>query len=342
MPSPSAIRRAANALTSLPRHFVLSEQVRHALSTNQPLVALESTIITHGLPASVNLRVAQRCESVIEAAGATPATIALLDGRVHVGLEARQLERLASTAEHKGERAVKTARRDLAGVLASKGIGGTTVSATAHLASMAGIEFFATGGIGGVHRGAERTFDISSDLTTLSTTPINLFCSGCKSILSLPLTLEYLETQNVPVYSFSSPRGEFPAFYTAKSGLYVSPVPGGAAEGAAQLIWNAKRVLREKAGALFAVPIPEEYEEEGKRLQEHVERAVRESVEQGVHQRGKEVTPWLLKRVGELSEGRSLESNEALVVNNSEVAARTAVEYWKLRGEKGVEKSVRV
>lgn len=179
-------------------------------------------------------------------------------------------------------------------------------------------------------------------MTTLSTTPINLFCSGCKSILSLPLTLEYLETQNVPVYSFSSPGGEFPAFYTAKSGLYVSPVPGGAVEGAAQLIWNAKRVLREKAGALFAVPIPEEYEKEGRRLQEHVERAVRESVEQGIDQRGKEVTPWLLKRVGELSEGRSLESNEALVVNNSEVAARTAVEYWRLRGEKGVEKSVRV
>lgn len=167
-----------------------------------------------------------------------------------------------------------------------------------------------------------QAFDISSDLTTLSEVPINLFASGAKSILSLPLTLEYLETLNVPIYSFGA-KGEFPAFYTSSSGLFVNAVDS--AEHAADVIWTAQNVVRQRSGSLFAVPIPVAFEAQGREIQAHVEQAVKESVQQGVDQRGKEVTPWLLQRVSELSKGKSLTSNEALVVNNAATAAKVAV-----------------
>ncbi|CAO1614164.1 unnamed protein product [Parajaminaea phylloscopi] len=318
----------------LPSAFVLQPEVEHALrsSRSPPVVALESTIITHGLPYDTNLEVGRRCEKVIRDAGAIPATIALVGGKIHVGLSDSQLQQLSESAANSERPAssIKTGRRDVPYVLSSKKVGGTTVSATAMIASLAGIDFFATGGIGGVHRGAETTFDVSSDLTTLAQYPINLFCSGAKSILSLPLTLEYLETQNVPVYSFG-PKGQFPAFYTSRSGLYATPVESD--EAAAQLIWTAKNIVQQQTGSIFAVPIPAQYEEDGLAIQANVEQAVKESIEQGVSQRGKEVTPWLLQRVSELSRGSSLKSNEALVVNNSATAARVAVKHQQLQQE---------
>lgn len=325
-----AVRSWRTAAT-LPSHFVFHHSVEHALRSSDrvPVVALESAIVTHGLPYDTNLEVARRCETAVREAGAVPATTALIDGKIHVGVSDEQLQRLSESAAsgHRLATSTKTSRRDIPYILSSKKLGGTTVSATAMIASLAGIDFFATGGVGGVHRGGERTFDISSDLTTLSEFPINIFCSGVKSILSLPLTLEYLETQNVPVYSFA-PKGRFPAFYTSQSDLYVTPVEDDAS--AADIIWTTKNVIAQQPGSLFAVPIPRQYEEEGLAIQKQVEQAVKESVEKGVDQRGKQVTPWLLQRVSELSKGNSLKSNEALVVNNAATAARIAVKYRQL------------
>ncbi|KAE8269873.1 hypothetical protein A4X09_0g2470 [Tilletia walkeri] len=325
-------------MNSLSRFVRVHESVIAAVASRRPCVALESTIITHGLKYPNNLETALACEDAIREQGAVPATIALLDGVAHIGLDRGQLERIAEAAGKKTSddggvvrsKPIKAGRRDLATVLAlGKGaIGGTTVSGTMALAHLAGIPIFATGGIGGVHRGAERTMDISADLTELSRTPVSVFCSGAKSILDLPLTLEYLETAGVTVASFH-PRGRFPAFYSQDSGLDVTPVRD--ISHAAAII-HASASLGLKNGIVFGVPIPDSHAPAAEEIQRAVEQAVSESVEQGIDRRGKEATPWLLARVGQLTD-KALESNMALVVNNARVAAQTAARYCSMQDE---------
>ncbi|KAN0066483.1 hypothetical protein ACQY0O_000577 [Thecaphora frezii] len=334
-PTARVLSRAANAPLRRPPHpaLRLSAAVANALSSAspQPLVALESTIITHGLPYPYNLDVALELEAVVRQNGAVPATIALLDGKPLVGLEQADLERLAKCAEDPSRNtAIKASRRDISHVLArGKGsVGGTTVSGTMVLAHMAGIEIFATGGIGGVHRGGEASMDVSADLTELGRTPVSVFCSGPKSILDIPRTLEVLETNGVSVQSFN-PSGEFPAFYTSSSGLYV-PYIGSTAQAAASILINSQLALG--SGQVFGVPIPSSYEAVGNEIQKNVEIAVRESVEQGIDKKGKEATPWLLKRLAQLIP-ESKESNRALVVNNAKVAAQVAAEMERMRAD---------
>ncbi|PWZ03016.1 hypothetical protein BCV70DRAFT_197250 [Testicularia cyperi] len=327
-------RQAARLLHRAPHpSLVLSPTVRSALTpaSSAPVVALESTIITHGLPYPYNLDVAKELEQTIADQGAVPATVALLDGKPLVGLDEHQLERLARCAiDPANNHAIKASRRDIAHVL-SKGnstVGGTTVSGTMILADMAGIPIFATGGIGGVHRGAESTMDISADLTELGRTPVAVFCSGPKSILDIPRTLEVLETFGVAVSTFNA-SGEFPAFYTSSSGLYV-PYAGSDSDAAASIFSNLQLGLQ--SGQVFGNPIPDEWESIGQKIQACVEQAVRESVEQGIDKKGKEVTPWLLKRLSELIP-ESKSSNRALVVNNAKKAARVAVELERIKND---------
>ncbi|WFD43973.1 hypothetical protein MPSI1_002638 [Malassezia psittaci] len=298
--------------------LAISAGIRAALHDRRPIVALESTIITHGLPRPTNFETAVAVEDAVRCAGAEPATIALLDGVAHIGLTQEQLERVADSKTD----VVKASRANLAQTLAKgKGfIGGTTVSGTMALAHLAGIDVFATGGIGGVHRNAESSMDISADLTELGRTPVAVFSSGAKSILDIPRTLEYLETQGVPVMTLN-PSGEFPCFYTRFSGQFVPSVPN--VQEAARIIAH-NRFLGLQNGLLFGVPIPEEYEHEGAEIQQAVEIAIRESVKLGIDRRGKEVTPWLLQRVAQLAK-QSIQSNIALVINNAKVAAECAV-----------------
>ncbi|SNX81303.1 related to Pseudouridine-5'-phosphate glycosidase [Melanopsichium pennsylvanicum] len=332
--STKMLRQAAQAITRTPHPaLALSSTVRSALSpsTKAPVVALESTIITHGLPYPYNLEVARELEETVIDNGAVPATIALLDGKPSVGLNSQQLERLAQCAlDPSKNQAIKASRRDIAHVLAQgKGsVGGTTVSGTMVLAHMAGVPIFATGGIGGVHRGAESTMDISADLTELGRTPVAVVCSGPKSILDIPRTLEVLETFGVSVTTLN-PTGEFPSFYTSNSGLFV-PFAGTDAQAASAIFTNAQ--LGIQSGQVFANPIPSEWNEVGARIQACVERAVREITEQGINKNGKEVTPWLLKRMAELMP-ESKKSNRALVVNNAKKAAQIAVELDRIEKE---------
>lgn len=299
--------------------FVLHDGVQAALHAGRAIVALESTIITHGLPRPLNYDMAVAAEDQIRRVGAEPATIAILDGRVHIGLDKAQLARVAdSDPSH----TIKAGRGSLAHAL-SQGmgwVGGTTVSGTMALAHRAGIRIFATGGIGGVHRGAETTLDISADLTELGRTRVAVFCSGAKSILDIPRTLEYLETQGVPVFTFH-PTGKFPNFYTASSGSKVPVVSN--ADHAAQII-AANEQLGLENGIVFGVPIPREFEANGKEIQYAVEQAVRESKELGIDRLGKQVTPWLLQRVSALAKN-SVQNNIALVLNNARHAAQCAM-----------------
>lgn len=299
--------------------------VASALASKKPVVALESTIITHGLPFPANIQTALAIEQAVRDQGAIPATTAFIDGVAHVGLDKAQLQRLAEV----GLKASKTSRRDVASVLAAGrgSIGATTVSATMILAHMAGISVFGTGGIGGVHRGGENSMDVSADLTELSRTPVAVFCSGAKSILDIPRTLEYLETFGVSTHTFH-PSGHFPAFYSARSGCKVPTVS--THRDAARLI-HSNLQFNLQSGMIFGVPIPSEFEAAGEKIQAVVEQAVQEAKESGIDRRGKEVTPWLLKRVGELSQGQSITSNKALVINNVSTAAKVAVELEDIR-----------
>lgn len=324
----------------LRRHALLdySPEIEAAIAANAShhnrIIALESTIITHGMPYPTNLEAAQRVEAAVRSQGAIPATIALLDGRIKVGLSASELQRVAEAPLDKTHKAIKTGTRELAYVLsAGKGaIGGTTVSGTSSVCDLAGISIFATGGIGGVHRGGETSLDVSADLVQMAKSPINVFCSGAKSILDIPRTLEFLETHSVSVFSLN-PTGEFPAFFTSKSGHFVPAV--GDLEAVARTI-ESQRALWSKAGTLWGVPIPQQYESKGAAIQEAVEQAVRESREQGIDARGKEATPWLLARVNELTKGESLKSNVELVVNNATVAAQVAVKWADLAAARNV------
>lgn len=290
-----------------------------ALAGKRPVVALESTIITHGMPFPQNLETAVMLEETARANGATPATVAVVDGRFKAGLDRATLERLARLSGG----VVKASRRDLCAVAARGGTAGTTVAATMFVAALAGIEIFATGGIGGVHRGAEETFDISADLIELSRTRVAVVCAGAKSILDIGKTLEFLESQSVPVIGYRC--DEFPAFYARSSGVRLDHRCDGAHDLARMV-----RLQQEigPGGLVIANPIPESHALDPALIEARIGEAVLEARAQGVAQ--KEVTPFLLRRVVELTDGRSLEANMALVRNNAVLAAQVAVELSRL------------
>jgi pseudouridine-5'-phosphate glycosidase len=296
----------------------LSSEAALALSEGGPVVALESTLITHGLPFPENLRAAREAEAAVRSAGAVPATIAVLDGIPTVGLGPEQMDRLASG------KAAKASRRDLPCLAAGGATAGTTVSATLFIAARAGIRVFATGGIGGVHRGAESTFDVSADLRELASSPVAVFCAGAKSVLDIPKTLEVLESLGVPVIGFET--GKFPAFYSRDSGLRLEHRCDSPAELAGVI--DAHRRLGLPGGVLVAVPIPVEHALPEDLMDSAISRASGEAAEKGVS--GKALTPFLLSRICELTGGRSLAANTALIRNNALIAARTAVELSSL------------
>ena len=296
------------------QHLDISPEVKAALEAGKPVVALESTIISHGMPYPKNVETALLVEQTIRSNGATPATIAVIGGRLKAGLSREEIEYLGKT----GRGVAKASRRDLPALAARKADGATTVATTMIIARMAGIKIFATGGIGGVHRGAEVTMDISADLEELAQTPVMVVCAGAKSILDLGLTLEYLETKGVPVIGYGTE--ELPAFYTRQSGFGVDYRVDSPAELAA--MFRAQRELDYKGGMLVTNPIPEEYAMDKQVIDAAIEQALQEAKAQGIH--GKETTPFLLAKVVELTGGDSLESNIKLVLNNAKVAAQTA------------------
>jgi pseudouridine-5'-phosphate glycosidase len=301
----------------------LSAEVAAALAAGRPVVALESTIITHGMPYPQNLAMAREVEAVIRDNGAVPATIAIMDGLFRAGLSEADLERLALA----GSAAAKASRRDVAALLASGELAGTTVATTMLIATEAGIRLFATGGIGGVHRGAEDTFDISADLIELGRTPVAVVCAGAKSILDIGKTLEVLETQGVPVLGYRT--DDFPAFWARSSGHKVDRRYD-TAEAIASVI--AAQFSLGFGGVLIGNPIPEADAWEADLIEAHISEAIAEAGRQGVG--GKELTPFLLKRVFELTGGKSLVANIALVKHNAAVAAEIAVALCA-RGGKG-------
>ena len=304
---------------SLNKYLDVAPEVQKALDEGRPVVALESTIISHGMPYPQNVETALNVEKIIRDNGAVPATIAVIKGRLKAGLSPEEIDYLGKT----GTAVAKASRRDLPVLVAQGKDGATTVTTTMIIAHMAGIQVFATGGIGGVHRGAQQTFDISADLEELAHTPVMVVCAGAKSILDLGLTLEYLETHGVPVIGYGTE--ELPAFYTRKSGFGVDYRVDSPEELAA--MFRAQRDLGYKGGMLVTNPIPEEYAMDKAVIDAAIEQALKESVEQGVH--GKETTPFLLARVVELTGGDSLESNIKLVLNNAAVAAQTACRLCK-------------
>ncbi|KAF7306884.1 Indigoidine synthase A-like protein [Mycena indigotica] len=301
------------------------EEVQDALATGKPVVALETALTTHGLPPPTNLAVTRDLETVVRSTGCIPATIGIVGGRVKIGLDNKNLERLADV--NSPPRSVKVSRRDIAPVLALKGDGGTTICATLIFAALAGIKVFATGGLGGVHRGGENSLDISADLHELTRCSVGLVSAGIKSILDIGRTLEYLETLGVPVVAYSK-RNDFPAFFSPKSGFQTpwnTDNPRVAAE-----ILHTQQQLGMENGALFAVPIPEEYAERGRLIQEAVDQAVRESESNGMSKRGKDVTPWLLARVAELTKRDSIEANIALLKNSALIGGQIASQYQNI------------
>ena len=292
----------------------MTREVREALEAGRPVVALESTIISHGMPYPRNVETAREVENVIRECGAVPATCAVIGGRLKAGLSDAELEYFGK----KGPAITKASRRDLAGLAARGEDGATTVAGTMIVSSLAGIDVFATGGIGGVHRGAETTMDISADLEELARTQVLVFCAGAKAILDLRLTLEYLETKGVPVVGWGTK--ELPAFYTRRSGLMLEERCDTPEELAA--MYRAQKSLPNATGMLVCVPIPEKDSLDPDVMDCAIDAALRDAKEKGVE--GKKITPFLLARVQELTGGLSLESNIALVKNNARAAAQTA------------------
>ena len=295
-------------------------EVAQALAEGKPVVALESTIISHGMPYPQNVETALAVEEIIRQNGAVPATIAIIGGRLKAGLSREEIEYFGK----KGTAIHKASRRDLAVLCARGEDGATTVATTMIIAHMAGIKIFATGGIGGVHRGAETTMDISADLEELGRTPVMVFCAGAKSILDLGLTLEYLETKGVPVIGYGTE--ELPAFYTRQSGFgvdYRMDTPEELAKA-----YQASQTMGLGGGILVTNPIPEEYAMPKAVIDKAIDQAIAECNAKGIH--GKETTPFLLARVAEITGGNSLASNIRLVYNNAALAAKTAVELAKL------------
>lgn len=301
------------------KYLDVSPEVAEALAAGKPVVALESTIISHGMPYPRNVETALLVEQTIRENGAVPATIAIIGGRLKAGLSKDEIEYLGKA----GTKVAKASRRDIAALVARKADGATTVTTTMMIAHMAGISIFATGGIGGVHRGAEVTMDISADLEELGNTPVMVVCAGAKSILDLGLTLEYLETKGVPVIGYGT--DELPAFYTRHSGFGVDYRADSPEELAA--MFKAQRGLGLKGGMLVTNPIPEEYSMDKAVIDAAIDQAIKEAAENGI--KGKEATPFLLAKVVELTGGDSLDSNIALVLNNARLAAKTAAEFVK-------------
>lgn len=303
----------------LEKYVVINPEVAEALSAGKPVVALESTIISHGMPYPKNVETALAAEQVVRDNGAIPATIAIIKGKLKVGLTLEEIEYLGKT-----EGVIKTSRRDIPFIIAKKLDGATTVASTMIIADLAGIRVFATGGIGGVHRGAPESFDISADLQELAHTNVAVVCAGAKSILDIGLTLEYLETQGVPVIGYGT--DELPAFYTSRSGFAVDYRVDSPEETAEAL--KAKWDLGLEGGVVIANPIPAEYEMDPEVINGAIAAAVKESEDKGI--KGKESTPFLLAKVKELTGGASLDSNIQLVYNNVKVGAQIAVALSKL------------
>ncbi len=298
------------------QYLDISPKIKSALETKLPVVALESTIIAHGMPYPQNVETALLVEKTIRENGALPATIAILDGKLKAGLSVEEINYIGKN----GPNILKTSRRDIPFILAKKTSGATTVASTMIIANMAGIKIFATGGIGGVHRGANETMDISADLQELAKTNVAVVCAGAKSILDIGLTLEYLETHGVPVIGFKT--NEFPAFYTRKSGFnvdYKLDTPKEIAD-ALKIKWNTGL----NGGAVIANPIPEHFEPSFSEITHATEQALKEANKQKI--KGKHISPFLLKRIKEITGGESLQANIQLVLNNARLAAAVARE----------------
>ena len=300
-------------------YLSISPEVKEALSAGKPVVALESTIISHGMPYPQNVQTALRVEQTIRDNGAVPATIAVIGGKLKAGCTNDEIEYLGK----KGQAVTKASRRDLPVLVARGEDGATTVTTTMIIAAMAGIKVFATGGIGGVHRGAETTMDISADLEELAQTPVMVICAGAKSILDLGLTLEYLETKGVPVIGYGT--DELPAFYTRHSGFGVDYRIDTPEELAAA--FHAKLAMGLKGGMLVTNPIPEQYSMPADVINKAIDEAIAESQRLGIH--GKATTPFLLAKVKDLTGGDSLAANIELVLNNARLAALTAAALKK-------------
>lgn len=298
-------------------YLALSDEVQEALNERRAVVALESTVIAHGLPYPINIEIAQAMEQAIRAEGAIPATIGIHAGQIKVGLTLDEITHLGTAQDVQ-----KVSRRDLAMTLATGKWGATTVAGTMLCANMAGIRFFATGGIGGVHRGAETTMDISADLTELSRTPVLVVCAGAKSILDLDLTLEYLETQGIPVIGWQT--NEFPAFYVYSSGR---PLPHRADDVATLAAMARVQWECQLQGLVVACPIPRPYQIEAASLEKATTEALQLASKQGI--RGAAITPFLLAHVAKVTDGESISANKALLINNAIWAARFARAYYQ-------------
>lgn len=303
-------------------NFRVSEEAAKALEENKPVIALESTIISHGMPYPQNVETAMKVESIIREHGCIPATVGIVDGVGVVGLSAEEIEEMGK----RGQSIPKVSRRDLPIVLAEKSWGATTVATTMILAAKAGVEFFVTGGIGGVHRGAQETFDISADLEELGRTNVTVICAGAKAILDLKLTMEVLETKGVPVLGYQTEN--LPAFYSRDNGMGLKvDYALKNAEDAAKIV-KAKRELGLNGGVLVTNPIPEEYAMPTDVINKAISEALAEMDAKGIH--GKECTPFLLAKIADITEGKSLDSNIRLVFNNAAVGCEIAKEYCKL------------
>lgn len=300
--------------------FRVNPEVSKALAENRPVIALESTIISHGMPYPQNVETALNVEKVVREHGGVPATIGIIDGVGVVGMTSEEIEEFGK----RGMSIPKVSRRDLPIIRASKSWGATTVATTMIFAAMAGVKFFVTGGIGGVHRGAENTFDISADLEELGRTDVTVICAGAKAILDLPKTLEVLETKGVPVLGFQT--SELPAFYTRTSGLKVDYAIRDYEDGAR--IVRAKHEMGLSGGILITNPIPEKYSIPAEKINAVIEKAIAEMDERGI--KGKECTPFLLAKIAEITGGESLASNIQLVYNNAAVGTEIAKAYCEL------------
>lgn len=304
----------------LENYIDISPEVKKAMDEGKPIVALESTIISHGMSYPENIISAKTSEKIVREEGCTPATLAIINGRIKVGLTEDELNYMG---EHKG--VAKASRRDIASIIAKGLDGATTVASTMLIADLVGIRVFATGGIGGVHRHAQNTFDISADLMELANTNVAVVCAGAKSILDIGLTLEYLETQGVPVIGYQTE--DFPNFYTRKSGFNVDYRMDSELEIAKAL--KIKWDLGLKGGMVIANPIPKEYEMDNDLITETIDRAIEEAESKGI--RGKKITPFLLARIHAITEGKSLEANKKLVYNNVKVASKISREFSKIK-----------
>jgi len=307
-----------------PQIFVLSEEVSNAIKQGTPIVALESTVISHGMEYPHNVQTGKELEHIIRSYGVTPATIAILDGKIHIGLTEAQLDLLGQL----GHSAIKTSRRDIAALVAAGATGATTVAATSWIAHQAGIQVFVTGGLGGVHRGYEQTMDVSADLRELGRTPVAVVCAGVKSILDIGRTLEYLETEGVTVVAFNTT--DFPAFFTPSSGFAPSMRLNTTQECANLIVAN--EALNIGSGIVIGVPIPAEFAAETQSIEAAIQQAIQESITQ--HITGRAVTPFILKRVSELTQGKSLAANIALIKHNAHVGAQIARDLNNLKHQK--------